>query len=272
MGPDGSGRVFPASPRTATIGPMQVIPAVRAAAPRRSLPSIVLGISVGTVLVVGGLVVAYLALTHPVIGRFMIASRPTGGDIAAGAFVWAVTLIAPAVFVGAGAIRVVTSMTELQGRRSDQGHAARLDPAILGDIVVARAVILPDGRRVGEIVLGRFGAAVLGDLPPRGALRQTRGHWEVRIADGRFVPIENVLDRISRDAEHVRRWLSHADADHLVKVYAGLVTSDPTIRRTTTCAVVHPAQLSEWLAALPPQRGLTDARLDRLVEVVRTAA
>jgi hypothetical protein len=251
---------------------MQVIPAVRAAAPRRPLPSVVLGLTVGTTLVVGGLVVAYLALTSPVIGRFMVVSRPSGSDLAAGAFVWAITLIAPAVFVGAGALRVVTSMTELQARRADRGHAARLDSSMIGDLVVARAVILPDGRRVGEVVLGRFGVAVLGDLPPRGAMRQTRGHWEVRLVDGRFVPIENVLDRISRDAEHVRRWLSHTDADHLVKTYAALVSSDPTIRRTATCAVVHPAQLSEWLAALPPQRGLTDARLSRLEELVRAAA
>ena len=251
---------------------MQVIPAVRGRGARRPLPSIVVGIVVGVVLLVGGLIVAYLALTSGVIGRFLGAARPSGGELATGAFVWAITLVAPAVFIGVGSLRIVTSMTDLGGRRRSQGRLAGLDAAVLGDIAVAPVVILPDGRRVGELVIGRFGAAIVAELPPRGATRVRHGHWEVRVTDGRWLPIENALDRVARDAERVRRWLSDADADHLVKVYAAVVSGDPTIERTPTCAVLSPSQIGDWLAALPPQRGLTDARIDRLVEVVRAAA
>jgi hypothetical protein len=251
---------------------MQVIPAVRARAGARPLPSIAVGIAVGTVLLVGGLIVAYLALTSSVIGRFIGTPRPGGPEIATGAVVWAVTLVAPAVFIGVGALRIVTSMTDLGRRRRARGRLTQLDPVAIGDVSVAQAVILPDGRRVGELVVGRFGAAVVAELPPRGATRVKGGHWEVRVMDGRWLPIENALDRVARDAEHVRRWLSDADADHLVKVYAAVVSDDPTIERTATCAVVAPGQIGDWLAALPPQRGLTDARIDRLVEVVRAAA
>jgi hypothetical protein len=236
------------------------------------MSSIALGIMVGTVLLVGGLIVAYLALTSGFVGRFFGVARPTGGDLAAGAFVWAVTLVAPAVFVGVGSMRIVSSMGDLGRRRHARGRLARLDTAIVGEITVAPVVLLPDGRRVGELVVGRFGAAVVAELPPRGATRVRHGHWEVRVMDGRWLPIENALDRVSRDAERVRRWLSDADADHLVKVYAAIVSADPSIERTPTCAVVPPDQIAAWLAALPPQRGLTQARIDRLVEVVRAAA
>jgi hypothetical protein len=252
---------------------MQVIPAVRTRDRWRPMPSIALGITVGTILLVGGLIVAYLALTSPVIGRFIAPSRPTAGDWAAGAFVWAITLVAPAVFVGVGALRVVSSMTDLRQRRKAQAHLlSTLDPSVAGDVTIAPVVILPDGRRVGELVIGRFGAAVVAELPPPGAARVHEGNWQVRASGGRWLPIENVLDRVSRDAERVRRWLSDADADHLVKVYAAVVSGDPAIERTPSCAVVDPDQVAEWLAALPPQRGLTPARIDRLIETVRAAA
>jgi hypothetical protein len=251
---------------------MQVIPAAGGRDQWRPLPRIAVGIIVGTVLLVGGLIVAYLALTSGVIGRFMGATRPTGAELATGAFIWAVTLIAPAVFVGVGALRIVSSMTELGERRKARGRLARLDTSAAGDVIVAQAVTLPDGRRVGELVIGRFGAAVVAEMPPRGAMRVKNGNWEVRVTDGRWLPIENALDRVARDAERVRRWLSSADADHLVKVYAAIVSTDPSIQRTVTCAVVQPDQIADWLAALPPQRGLTDARIDRLVEVVKAAA
>ena len=251
---------------------MQVIPAVRARGRRRPLPSIALGIVVGAVLLVGGLCVAYLALTSEVIGRFIGTARPGGAELATGAFVWAVTLVAPAVFIGVGSMRIVSSMSALERRRRDLGRLSSLDAAAAGDITVAPVVFLPDGRRIGELGIGRFGAAIVAELPPRGATRVRHGHWEVRVTDGRWLPIENALDRVSRDAERVRRWLSDADSDHLVKVYAAVISSDRSIERTATCAVVAPDHLGDWLAALPPQRGLSESRIDRLVEVVRTAA
>jgi hypothetical protein len=251
---------------------MQVIPAVRARDQWRPLPSIALGLLVGTVLLVGGLCVAYLALTSGVVGRFLGATRPSGAELAAGAFVWSITLVAPAVFVGVGAMRIVAAMGDLGHRRRSRSRLANIDAELAGAICVAPVVHLPDGHRVGELVIGRFGAAVVAEMPPRGAMRVRRGSWQVRVTDGRWLPIENALDRVSRDADRVRRWLSDADADHLVKVYAAIVSADPSVERTATCAVVPPDQIGDWLAALPPQRGLTEARIDRLVEVVKAAA
>jgi hypothetical protein len=254
------------------MAPMQVIPALRARDQWRPLPSIALALTVGTVLLVGGLCVAYLALTSGVVGRFLGTTRPTAGELAGGAFVWAITLVAPAVFVGVGAMRIFTAMGDLGRRRSSRSRLASVDADAAGAIVVAPTVHLPDGRRIGELVIGRFGAAVVAEMPPRGAMRVRRGNWEVRVTDGRWLPIENALDRVARDAERVRRWLSDADADHLVKVYAAIVSSDSSVVRTPTCAVVAPDEIADWLAALPPQRGMTESRIEHLIEVVKAAA
>jgi len=86
------------------------------------------------------------------------------------------------------------------------------------------------------------------------------------------VPIEAPLDRAARDAERVRGWLATDDRDFLVKVYAAIVTDDERVERTSTCAVVRTHELAAWLEALPGQRGLTAARREHLVELLRSVA
>ncbi len=83
--------------------------------------------------------------------------------------------------------------------------------------------------------------------------------------------MENPLERATRDAERVRRWLTEDD-DYLVKVYSAVVGPDPAIARTAACAVLTPDQLAAWIAALPAQRGLTPGRRSRVLDLVRAAA
>ena len=82
--------------------------------------------------------------------------------------------------------------------------------------------------------------------------------WEIA-ASHTPCPIEAPLDRASRDAERVRGWLASDDRDFVVRVYAAIVTDDKTVDRTPACAVVAPAELAGWIAALPPQRGLNES-------------
>jgi hypothetical protein len=89
---------------------------------------------------------------------------------------------------------------------------------------------------------------------------------------GRWIPIEDPVQRAARDAERVRGWLGTEDRDFLVRVYAAVVTGDPTITRSPNCAVVAPADLAAWLEALPAQRGLTAQRREHLAELVRQVA
>ena len=61
------------------------------------------------------------------------------------------------------------------------------------------------------------------------------------------------------------------DADFIVKVYAAVVGPEPTVTRTSDCAVLTPDQLAPWIAGLPPQRTLTEGRRERVLEYVRDA-
>jgi hypothetical protein len=139
------------------------------------------------------------------------------------------------------------------------------------DLSVASGILLPDGRGVGDVVLGAFGAAVIRELPPAEVTRIREGRWELRLRRG-WVTIENPLERAARDAERVRRWLAHDDADFIVKVYAAVVGPTPGVQRTTDCAVLTPDQIAPWVDGLPPQRSLTEGRRERLIEFVREAA
>jgi hypothetical protein len=110
-------------------------------------------------------------------------------------------------------------------------------------------------------------------LPPAETTRIRNGHWEAR-GTKRWIPLEDPLERASRDAERVRRWLAHDDADFVVKTYAAVVAASPTVQvqRTASCAVLTPDQLPAWIASLPAQRSLTPGRIERIVQMVREAA
>ena len=93
--------------------------------------------------------------------------------------------------------------------------------------------------------------------------QQARTYAEYRV----FAALTQVAD-----AERVRRWLGHDDADFIVKTFAAVIGAAPTVERTTDCAVLTPEQLGPWIDALPPQRSLTDSRRQQVVEMVREAA
>jgi hypothetical protein len=230
---------------------------------------IVIGTLVGAVLFIGGLAVAWLAFGTPFITSFTPVGRPEATQMVAGMLAWTFALIAPATFIIVGLARIVAVFDSVASQRPRPGAVSRL-AAILGDeFVVATRLRLPDGRVVPEIVIGPFGAAILEQLPPPAASRHQGGAWEVRRADGRWMPLENPFDRAGRDAERVRRWLAHDDADFLVKTYAAVIAPDTSLPRTRACAVITKDQIPAWLASLPAQRGLTSARREQVIERVR---
>jgi hypothetical protein len=95
--------------------------------------------------------------------------------------------------------------------------------------------------------------------------------WEVRVGNGHIRTIENPLERATRDSERVRAWLSGAETDYVLKVYAAVVGSDPAVERSASCAVLAPDQIAEWLTSLPPQRSIDSYRRDSIVKMVRAA-
>lgn len=250
---------------------MQVILSARAPSRRALLAPVVLGLFVGVVLLVGGCLLAFLTLGTSFLHQFTPVGRATTTQLVAGAIAWSFALTAPALFGVVGLARLIGVAELVRASRPKAGLAARLARALPDELVVAARVRLPDGRIVPELVIGPFGAVVVENLPPPAAIRHRGTSWEVRTSDGRWHAMEHPLERASRDAERVRRWLEGDDRDHVVKVYAVVVAPDGAIERTATCAVVTPEQLPAWLAALPAQRSLNASRRERIVELVRTA-
>jgi hypothetical protein len=226
---------------------------------------------VGSILLVGATFLAYLVFGTGLLSVFTPSGRPTTPQLVAGALAWTFGLTAPAAFGVVGLYRVGSAVERIAARRSRSTPAVRVRNGIPDDHAVATRVRLPDGSRVvPEIVIGPFGAAVLEELPPTGAV-VSRGprSWDVRLADGRIHMIDHPLERASRDADRVRTWLGGEDADHVVKVYAAVVGADPKVERTPSCAYISADQVGPWLASLPIQRSFDADRRDRAIRMVR---
>jgi hypothetical protein len=249
---------------------MQVIQSSHAIRPARG--PLLMGTVVGGVLFFGGLVLAWLAFATPLV-RTLTPSvvRPTTEQLAIGGFVWGLSLVAPPCFAIVGVIRLSQVASALLAKPKT-GPVAAAASALPDDYVVAPSLDLPDGRRVRNVVVGPFGLAVIGEAPPRSATRRRGEAWEVRRTDGRWVPLEHPVEKASRDAERLRRWISSEERDFIVKVYSAFVTDDPTVTRISSCAVIGPKEVAAWLTGLPPQRSLYESRRGDLVDRVRTLA
>jgi hypothetical protein len=252
---------------------MQVLASNRTNASRPSRLGVMNAMVVGTVLVVSSAAVLYLVFGQKLMDRFMPTGRLSTYELVVGALAWTFALTAPAGFGLVGVARLATAVDRWRARRPRVTPALRLRRAIGDDHVVATGVRLPDGSRVlPELVVGPFGAAIIEELPPAGAV-MSRGvrSWEVRVGNGYIRTIENPLERAAHDAERVRTWLSPEDAGYILKVYAAVVGSDPKVERTESVAMLAPAQVAEWLASLPPQKSLDRGRQDRIVKEIRGA-
>ena len=237
---------------------------------RATLIPMMSGTVLGALFIVGGLALAYVAFATPFLGLALPSGRPDVIQTAIGITIWAVDLVAPAGFVLAGANRLARNLASARSRAPRRSIALKELNGLSDDITVASGLTLSDGRGVSELVIGPFGAAVIRELPPSIVTRISGDHWQVRGARG-WISLENPLERATRDAERVRRWLTEDD-DFLVKVYSAVVGPDPAVARTAACAVLTPDQLASWIAALPAQRGLTSGRHSRVLDLVRAAA
>jgi hypothetical protein len=183
---------------------------------------------------------------------------------------WTFALASPAAFALLGAARLASAFLDLSARTPKPTPAVAARTAFGDDHAVAVGVRLPDAARpIDELVIGPFGAAVIETLPSPRIVRHHARQWELRGRDGRWRPVDDPLERAARDAESVRRWFTSDDTDHVVKVFAAVVGTDPRVQRTSDCAYLGPGQVAAWIAGLPPQRMLTRDRREHIVEVVR---
>lgn len=236
----------------------------------RSVTPLVGSTLIGIALVVAGLSLAYLAYATPLLASVLPAGHPSVGQLATGMAIWALALVAPAGCILVGAHRLASLLTGIRGRAPHRSSTIKALAGLPEGTVVATGLTLPDGRGVADVVIGPFGAAVVRELPPARLTRIHNGQWQLRTQRG-WIPLEDPLVRTVRDAERVRRWLGHDDADFVVKVYATVVGEDPIVERTSACAVLTPDQLAPWVAGLAPQRSLTAGRREQILDLVREA-
>ena len=252
---------------------MQVLTSSHARAGRPSRFAVLAAAGLGIGLVAASAGLLYLVFVANFLDRFMPSGRPTTFELVSGALAWTFALTAPAGFGLVGLARLATAYDRWKARRPRITPAVRLRRAIGDDHIVATGVRVPDGSRtLPELVVGPFGAAIIEELPPVGAV-MSRGvrSWEVRVGNGYIRTIENPLERAAHDAERVRQWLSPDDGDIVLKVYAAVVGNDPNVQRTPAVALLAPSQVAEWLGSLPPQKSLDKGRTDRIVREIRAA-
>jgi hypothetical protein len=250
---------------------MQVIASERPIAGLPSRFDIARAVVVGGILVGGATVLGYLIFSTGFLGQFTPSGRANATQLATGALAWTFALTAPAGFGLVGLVRLGSAVERYSARRRPPTPVVAIARTVADDHAVATRVRLPDGSRVvPELVIGPFGAAVIEELPPAGAVisRGVRS-WEVRLADGKPHLMDHPLERASRDAERVRTWFASDDSDHVVKVYAAVVGTDPAVGRIPSCAYISPDQVGPWLASLPPQRSFDADRRERVIKLVR---
>lgn len=246
---------------------MQVISAPR---PARRLGSVVGGTLLGASLVATGFGLVFLAIETPLVSRLVPTSGAGSPQLAIAMLVWTLALIAGAALSVAGTNRLAATVAAVRARAARHSPVVRMAQSLPDGVAVATDVVPDDGRPIPEMVVGPFGVAVVHELGPREAIRRVGQSWEARTADG-WVPTEYPLDRVGRDAERVRHWLTHDDLDFVVRVYAALVTTDTSIPRSPLCAVITADQIPAWIEALPSQRSFSAGRRDQLLARVRAA-
>ena len=223
---------------------------------------------VGATLIVTGITLAWLVFATPVLRSFQAPLRASAGETAVGIVAWVVALVLPAACFVVGLVRLDSTTKSLAGLRPRRPLLAKFRHQLNNEYFVATDVELPDGRTVPEMVIGPHGVAVIEVAPPTHVTREVQGHWEVHLDTG-WTPMENPQERVSRDADRVRRWFEAGDREYIIKVYAALIVTDTAVPRTANCAVITRQQAATWVTSLPPQRSLSTTRLEQIVALVK---
>ncbi len=113
-----------------------------------------------------GLLVGWLCLGTPLISAVQPQGRPTAAQTTVGIVAWAFAIVVPAGLLLIGVARVAATIDAVLSLRPGT-VASRLAKSLGPDHLAASSFVLPGGRRIHELVLGPFGIAILGEVPPR---------------------------------------------------------------------------------------------------------
>jgi hypothetical protein len=205
---------------------------------------------------------ADLALATPFMS-VLSANGLSGAGRVPIAFGWSLCLVAGGALLLAGTNRLLVTVGKVTSRADRPGPAARALNSMSDEVDIVPGVAPTGGQAISELAIGPFGVAVIYGLPSTRKVRNVGGSWQSRTGDG-WLPMENPIEPATRDVDRVRSWLSAADLDFVVRVHAALIVNGQSIPRSTACVVLTADQLPAWIAALPRQRSLTEARRLRL--------
>ena len=138
------------------------------------------GTVLGTLFIVGGLVLAYVAFATPFLDLALPSGRPDPHPDrlrhrASGP--WRSSR-PPASSWPAPTVSPATSRPPAAAPRAGRSTLKELD-SLPDDFTVASGLTLADGRGVSELVIGPFGAAVIRELPPAAVTRIQGDNWQV---------------------------------------------------------------------------------------------
>ncbi len=204
------------------------------------------GTLVGLLLVLGGLWLAYVAWGTPILASIASIIRPGGSAFDPGLPLIAVALALPAVFVVVGTNRLARTVAAFRGASHLRGD--RLSLVLPGDVFLSRGMTLDDDLPAPTLLAGAFGLAA--------------------VLESRVVTAGDMV-MAARETDRVRRWLNQNDQDFVVRVHTAVVGPPSAVDRTPGCALITVEQVPAWLASLPRQRSLSEARLARLVKMVK---
>jgi hypothetical protein len=225
----------------------------------------------GAGLVAAGLGLAYMAIETPLVSRLVPAGPLGSSGLGVSMLAWWCAVVAAAGLAVAGANHLAAMVASIRSHAARRPPLSRMLQALPDDVVVATGLVPDEGRPIPEVAIGAFGIAVVHEMGSAASVRRVGQAWETRTTEG-WAPAEYPLEGVARDAERVRHWLANGDLDYVVRVYAALVTDDPSIQRSASCAVISADQVPAWIAALPRQRSLSAGRRHHLLARVRGAA
>ena len=194
-----------------------------------------------------GLVAGWLVFATPLLVRAVNLSSGSALAPILGTVAWVAAVTAPTCFILLGTIRLASAATNLRGRTRP---------------------FRPVHAMAKRLPAGPYGVAFFEVLPAPASSRHVGSHWEARLVDGGWSPIENPLERAARDGDALRRFLESVDCGFLIRVYP-VVTSSARpgafgAELTGACSVVPLADVPGWLASLRAQRSLSATRLERI--------
>lgn len=208
--------------------------------------SVMGGTLVGLLLVLGGLWLAYVAWSTPILASIASVMRPGGTLPDPGLPLIALAIAVPAVFVVVGANRLARTVAAMRGASHLRGD--RLSRVLAGDVILSRGLTLDDDLPAPTLLAGAFGLAA--------------------VVESRLVTADDML-MAARETDRIRRWLNQNDQDFVVRVHTAVIGPPSAVDRTPGCALITVEQVPAWLASLPRQRSLSEARLARLVKMVK---